>query len=151
MDRERREGLDNLADELIDNIIRTPDEEILNEVKEDCGDSAHDANRVRDLLDKSKRKIRLEKIKKAFTHPFVGGSVTDDVLWLTAEINKADKEIEFRNGVMNRQKSALDEKHKEIERLKKNKQYFVKLFCNQGTQYCHVCEDKSCGDNINKH
>ena len=118
MDRERREGLDNLADELIDNIIRTPDEEILNEVKEDCGDSAHDANRVRDLLDKSKRKIRLEKIKKAFTHPFVGGSVTDDVLWLTAEINKADKEIEFRNGVMNRQKSALDEKHKEIERLR---------------------------------
>ena len=119
MDRERREGLDNLADELIDNIIRTPDEEILNEVKEDCGDSAHDANRVRDLLDKSKRKIRLEKIKKAFTHPFAGGSVTDDVLWLTSEINKADKEIEFRNGVMNRQKSALDEKHKEIERLRK--------------------------------
>ncbi len=39
----------------------------------------------------------------------------------------------------------------QIERLKKNKQYFVKLFCNQGTQYCHVCEDKSCGDNINKH
>jgi len=45
----------------------------------------------------------------------------------------------------------FQQKNKEIERLKKEKQYLIELFCNQGVQYCHLCEDKNCGDNLNKH
>lgn len=37
----------------------------------------------------------------------------------------------------------------EVERLRKEKQNLVELFCKQGVQYCYICEDKTCGDNIN--
>ena len=48
--------LDYLSDELIDNIIRTSDEEILKEVEEDYGDPSFVANRVREMLKKSRLK-----------------------------------------------------------------------------------------------
>ncbi len=50
--------LENLTDELIDNIINTPDAEILDEVKEEYGDPAYQAKRVRELLELSKKKIK---------------------------------------------------------------------------------------------
>ena len=47
---------ESIVDELIDNIIRTPDAEILEEAKEDHGDPMYEANRARDILEKSRRK-----------------------------------------------------------------------------------------------
>ncbi len=47
-----KKQLDRLSDELIDNIINTPDAEILKEVEEDYGDSSHEANIVREILEK---------------------------------------------------------------------------------------------------
>ncbi len=40
---------------------------------------------------------------------------------------------------------------KEIERLKKEKQYLIEMFCKANVQYCSMCENKSCGDNVNKY
>ena len=48
-----REQLNHLTDKLIDNIINTPDDEILKEVEEDYGDPAYEANKVRDIINKS--------------------------------------------------------------------------------------------------
>jgi len=45
-----REKLNLLADELIENVINTSDDDILNEIKEDFGDSAIVANKVREIL-----------------------------------------------------------------------------------------------------
>ena len=42
----------NLLDELIDNIIRTPDKEILKETEEDYGDSVYLANKARKIFEK---------------------------------------------------------------------------------------------------
>ena len=49
-----RERLKNLANGLIDNIIRTPGTDILKEVEEDHGDPEYEANIVRKLLKKAK-------------------------------------------------------------------------------------------------
>lgn len=52
-----RKQLDRLTDELIDNIIRTPDEEILQEVKEDYGDENYMANKFKEILEKAKNNV----------------------------------------------------------------------------------------------
>ena len=73
---------ESIVDELIDNIIRTPDAEILEEAKEDYGDSAYEANRVRDLLDKSRKKLDMgakqsmpHRAKKPCNHPGCGTAI----------------------------------------------------------------------------
>lgn len=48
--------LDRLMDELINNIVNTPDDEILQEVKEDYGDSNYLANKFKIILEKAKKK-----------------------------------------------------------------------------------------------
>lgn len=47
-----KEELDRLSDELIDNIIKTPDSEILQEVKEDYGTSDYLANKFKEIMGK---------------------------------------------------------------------------------------------------
>lgn len=47
--------LDRLMDELINNIVNTPDDEILQEVKEDYGDSNYLANKFKIILEKAKK------------------------------------------------------------------------------------------------
>lgn len=42
-----KEQIDYLSEELIDNIVNTPDNEILKEVKEEYGDSSYVANTMR--------------------------------------------------------------------------------------------------------
>lgn len=49
--------LKNLEDELIDNIINTPDLEILKEVEEDYGNSNYLANRFNKILEKAKNEV----------------------------------------------------------------------------------------------
>lgn len=56
--QKKEEQLDRLSDELIDNIINTSDADILKEVEEDYSDPAYEANKVRDLLKKSRVKKR---------------------------------------------------------------------------------------------
>lgn len=56
--KEARKQLDRLSDELIDNIINTPDREILKEVEEDYGDPSFMANKVRKML----KKARIKKV-----------------------------------------------------------------------------------------
>ena len=51
-----RQELDNLFDEIVDNIIRTSDKDILEEVKEDYGDPSF-------LADKCRQMLKLAKIK----------------------------------------------------------------------------------------
>lgn len=51
------EQLDRLTDELIENLIKTPDEEILREVEEDYGDPLYEANKVREILEKAKKNV----------------------------------------------------------------------------------------------
>jgi hypothetical protein len=53
--------LNRLSDELIANIIDTPDEAILKEVTEDHGDPSYEANSVRDILKKSRVNAGIEK------------------------------------------------------------------------------------------
>lgn len=60
-----REQLDRLTDELIDNIINTPDSEILKEVEEDYGDPSFVANRVREILKKSQIKAGKNRLQSA--------------------------------------------------------------------------------------
>lgn len=48
-----REQLNLFTDKLIDTVINTPDAEILKEVEEDYGDPSYEANRVRELIEKS--------------------------------------------------------------------------------------------------
>lgn len=44
----------NFADAIIDNIINTPDDEILKEVIEEHGDPEHEANIMREIISKAK-------------------------------------------------------------------------------------------------
>lgn len=53
-----KQQLENLTDELIDNIINTPDKEILEGVKEDYGTSDFLANKVKKILEKAKNEIK---------------------------------------------------------------------------------------------
>lgn len=55
-----KKKLNFLVDELIDNIINTPDEEILKEVEEDYGDSAFLANEMRATIEKCKIKAGIK-------------------------------------------------------------------------------------------
>jgi hypothetical protein len=55
---EIREQLDNLENALIDDIINTPDTEILQEVKEDYGDGNYKANEFKRILEKAKNNIK---------------------------------------------------------------------------------------------
>ena len=54
--------LKNLTDAIIDNIINTPDAEILKEVEEDYGDPSFLANGVLEILKKSQ--FKAEDMKK---------------------------------------------------------------------------------------
>ena len=60
-----REQLNRLSDELIDNIINTPDAEILKEVEEDYGDPSFVANRVREMLKKSRIRAGKNRLQSA--------------------------------------------------------------------------------------
>lgn len=60
-----REQLNRLSDELIDNIINTPDVEILKEVEEDYGDPSFVANRVREMLKKSRIRAGKNRLQSA--------------------------------------------------------------------------------------
>jgi len=62
-----------------------------------------------------------------------------------------DDHADFRDREIANEKWDVRTSDKVIERLMKDKQELVKLFCRQGVQYCHTCEDKDCGDNINIH
>jgi RNAse (barnase) inhibitor barstar len=55
--------LDRLSDELIENIINTPDSEILKEVEEDYGNSDYEANKFLEILEKAKNKINNKEVK----------------------------------------------------------------------------------------
>jgi hypothetical protein len=57
--------LNRLSDELIANIIDTPDEAILKEVTEDHGDPSYEANSVRDILKKSRVNAGKNRLKNA--------------------------------------------------------------------------------------
>lgn len=54
--------LNNLIDDLTDNIINTPDEEILKEVKEDYGNPTILFDKFNDILKKSR--ISARRVKK---------------------------------------------------------------------------------------
>ncbi len=73
-----RQQLDNLSDELIDNIINTPDEEILKEVEEDYGDSSFLANRAREILKTSKKSLMHNKLNKIIQRNKEGWSLNYD-------------------------------------------------------------------------
>ena len=60
-----REQLNRLSDELVDNIINTSDAEILKEVEEDYGDPSFVANRVREMLKKSRIKAGKNRLQSA--------------------------------------------------------------------------------------
>ena len=60
-----KEQFDRLSDELIDDIINTPDSEILQEVKEDYGKSDYLANKFRNILEKSKIEVGKQKLQLA--------------------------------------------------------------------------------------
>ena len=60
-----REQLNRLSDELIDNIINTPDAEILKEVEEDYGDPSFLANRAREILNKSRIRAGKNRLQSA--------------------------------------------------------------------------------------
>lgn len=53
-----KQQFDYLTDELIDNIINTPDDEILKEVEEDYGSSDYLANNFEKYLKKLKRRYK---------------------------------------------------------------------------------------------
>ncbi len=60
-----REQLNRLSDEMIDDIINTPDAEILREVKEEYGDPSFLANRAREILKKSQIKAGKYRLQSA--------------------------------------------------------------------------------------
>jgi len=53
------------ADAITENIINTPDDEILGEVKEDHGDHEYEANIMRDIIGKAKMQVNKDKFAKA--------------------------------------------------------------------------------------
>ena len=53
-----REQLNRISDELIDNMLNTPDAEILKEVEEEYGDPDYLANKVRGIIEKVKSNIQ---------------------------------------------------------------------------------------------
>lgn len=50
-----------IADAITDNVINTPDDEILEEVKEDHGDFEYEANIMRDIINKAKIQVNKNK------------------------------------------------------------------------------------------
>jgi FKBP-type peptidyl-prolyl cis-trans isomerase len=60
-----KDKLERLKEELIENIINTTDSEILNEVKEDYGDSFFIANKVREIMKNSQVKVGKSRLKLA--------------------------------------------------------------------------------------
>ena len=60
--------------------------------------------------------------------------------WLLVS-DKADKIIK---------KAGYVKKDYTIARLKREKQQLIGLVCRHRVNYCNVCEDKGCKDNINK-
>lgn len=60
-----KDKLERLKEELIENIINTPDSEILNEVKEDYGDSTFIANKVREIMKNSQIKVGKSRLEFA--------------------------------------------------------------------------------------
>ncbi len=53
------------ADAITENIINTPDDEILDEVREDHGDQEYDANIMRDIIGKAKMQVNKKAFAKA--------------------------------------------------------------------------------------
>jgi len=76
-----REQLNRLSDELIDNLIKTPDKEILKEVEEEYGDPSFLANRAREILKKSQIKAGKNRLQSAREE-------------LSKSENKVQKEVE---------------------------------------------------------
>lgn len=60
-----KDKFERLKEELIENLINTPDSEILNEVKEDYGDSSFIANKVREIMKNSQIKAGKSKLRAA--------------------------------------------------------------------------------------
>lgn len=55
----------NILDSIIDNIIKTPDDEILKEVKEDYGDPEYEANIMRKIVKDATIQVNKDKLIKA--------------------------------------------------------------------------------------
>ena len=53
--------IENVVDSLVENIINTPDYEILKEVEEDYGDENYLANKMRGIIKKAKETIKNER------------------------------------------------------------------------------------------
>jgi uncharacterized protein (UPF0332 family) len=61
---ELEKQLERFQDALIDDIINTPDDEILQEVKEEYVSSDYEANRFREILRKVYNDKKAERVKK---------------------------------------------------------------------------------------
>lgn len=57
--------LNNLSDAIVENIINTPDDEILNEVKEEYGDPLFKANSMREKIKKAKINAGKQRFQNA--------------------------------------------------------------------------------------
>ncbi len=60
-----KEKLERLKEELIDNILNTPDSEILNEINEEYGDSSFISNKVRKIIKNTQSKVGKSRLKAA--------------------------------------------------------------------------------------
>lgn len=53
--------IERITDSLVENIINTPDAEILKEVEEDYGDKNYLADKMRNILEKAKKSTEKAK------------------------------------------------------------------------------------------
>jgi len=61
-DKNIRQQLDRFTDGLVDNLINTPDEEILKEVEEEYGNPLYLANKARKILKKAQQEKKNIKL-----------------------------------------------------------------------------------------
>jgi hypothetical protein len=90
----RQDGLDNLADALTEDILNTPDDELLREVEEDYGDPRALANKFDQILERTEKQVF--GTAGSATSPQVRSSVLD------LPISLPDEMIRWAKGIGSR-------------------------------------------------
>ena len=101
---------------------------------------------------------RCERLKEIATEWSI-----EDEKWCIKEIGRLRESLDYEkntklewlltsdeaDGLI--KKAGYVKKNEEIERLKREKQKLIGLVCRHRVNYCNLCEEKGCKDNINKH
>jgi len=136
----KQDPLDNLADALTEDILNTPDDELLREVEEDYGDPRALANKFDQILERAEKQV-FETARSAASPQVRSRRLSREDQRRLGDILQRVYDEVLRQGVPDRFKNLLDQFDKDVgvaETMRgqsgREDDHLVKAFDNKGSR-----------------